>query len=307
MANEVPKAIFGYCYQNKSLDIRYDKDVDEKDKIPGLVEYLNYEYEQLLESKGSFILYDDLSEDVMKPIPVVLSSKCPMDKRYRMNDDWVAKTIIRELQEEHYDEKKKEIIKRILKDRSFQPRISGMYFPNKNQILERDCDDSVPQGPYIELYYRNTFCPNEEDYKAWLSACLAHEYFHFLQDSYFVIDFSKKKLKKQVVESTAEFFSFAYSLYKAEGNTHRHMEKEALGRWAESRSNTWRYRFGSEWPYAFAYCFFYGNNYSPMAYSYFLSDYKDYGCIEKFNTVMELAKSSMQQAYTGLTWNVQFD
>lgn len=298
----VPESISVYFYSEKRLDIRYDKAIDEKDKIPGLVEFLEYEYEQLLESKGSFILDEDLSEDDVKPIPVILSSECPVDKkRYTMSDDWIAKTIVRELQKEYSEdekEEKEEIVKRILKDRSFNTPIAGMYFHNSNQLSERD----IP-GPYIELYYRNTYCPDEEDYKAFLSACLAHEYFHFLQYSCLGIDINKKRLKKQVVESTADFFSLAYCLSKAKDDKHRSIKKEALKKWAEERFTTWRYRFGSGWPYAFAYCFAYGNHYSPMNFSDKLDDYKNYGCIDRFNWVMECSKRSLIRAYDALTEN----
>lgn len=294
---KVPERISGYYCSEKRLDIHYDKTVVEKDKIPGLVGFLEYEYQQLLKGKGSFILYNKLSEKDMKPIPVILSSKCPSGKRYRISDDWIAKTIVRELQKNCSEDEKEDIVKKILKDRSFIPCITGMYFHNSNPLSERD----IMPGPYIELYYRNTFCPKEEDYKAFLSACLAHEYFHFLQYSCLGIDINKKRFKEQVAESTADFFSFAYCLSKVKDNKHTSIEKEALKRWAEKQFNTWRYRFGSGWPYSFAYCFAYGNNYSPMTFSTSLDDYNDYGCIDKFNWVMERSKRSLISAYDALT------
>ena len=305
---KVPDIIRRYYYPKNCLEIRYDKDVDEKDKIPGLVEFLKCEYEQLLESNGRFILSDNLFEIKMQPIPVILSDKPPKDKGYRMSDDWVTKTIVRELQKECSKDKMEEVVKRILKDRSFNPPIIGRYFPNSNQFSERDCDDNIPQGPYIELYYRNSICPAEEYYKACLSACLAHEYFHFIQDSYLGIDLNKTGLKNQaVIESLADFFSFAYCLSKSDGDTHTRIEPKALKEWAKKRSDIWRYRFGSRWPYSFAYCFLYISYDYPMHFSDSLEDYYNYGCIDKFNMVMYYCQRSMREAYDELTDKDNFD
>ena len=57
--------------------------------------------------------------------------------------------------------------------------------------------------------------------------------FHAALDSQFVhLLIIKKKYKKQVIESTADFFSFTYCLSKAEDNEHI-IERDALERWAD--------------------------------------------------------------------------
>lgn len=146
---KVPERIIGYYDSKKHINIRYDKDVDKRDRIPGLVEFLNCEYELLLESKGSFILDDDSSGKDMQPIPIILSSECPKDKKYRMDDDWVAKTIVRELQKCNSEKEHELAIKKVLSTRSFQPPISGMYFHNDNLQSREDCDEFIPKGPYL--------------------------------------------------------------------------------------------------------------------------------------------------------------
>ena len=307
IAGKVPKKVSRYYDSKKNLNIFYDKAVEDKDKIPGLVGFLNCEYEQLLETKGRFILDDVLSEQHMRPIPVILSNKCPKGKRYRASDDWVAKTIVRELQKDYSEDEKEGIVKKILKERSFQPPISGMYFHNGNHASDEKCDEMLPQGPYIELYYRDTFCHDEEDYKAGLSACLAHEYFHFLHDLYAGEEFNKTGWRRErVIESLADYFSFSYCLSKAGKITPSCINPEALKRWAKRRFNCWQFRFGSPWPYAFAYCFFYGYDTDPMEYSDSLNDIRKNGCFEKFNTVLRFSKISMSRAYKELTYNVPY-
>lgn len=307
IAGKVPEKVSRYYSSKKHLNIRYDQAVEDKDKIPGLVEFLNGEYEKLLETKGRFILDDVLSEQHMRPIPVILSSKCPKGKRYRASDDWVAKTIVRELQKDYSEDEKEGIIKKILKERSFQPWVSGRYFHNDTCQSREDYDDAISNGPYIELYYKSTFCSDEEDYKSWLSACLAHEYFHFLHDSYAGKEFNKTGWRRErVVESLADYFSFSYCLSKAGAITSGCINPEALKRWTMRQFNNWQYRFRSPWPYAFAYCFFYGYDTVPMEYSDSLNDIRKNGCFEKFNTVLRLSKISMSRAYRELTCNVPY-
>lgn len=297
-----PNKISGYYTNSKRFDIRYCKDVDKKDQVPGLVEFLSYEYEQLLDTRRRFILDDDLSESGMQPIPVFLSNERPLDKRYRMDDDWVAKEIVKELQKNYSEDEKELVIKTILKKRSFQPLIPGKYC-NNNHSLEGDPEDFGQKGPHIVLYYRNTYRLDEGHYKAELSADLAHEYFHYLHDSYTGETFNKTgRQRNLVVESLADFFAFAYSLNKAEVK----VTSAAFKGNAKDRFDTWKYRFGSSWPYAYAYCFFYGKSLSPMGYSDSLDDIRKNGCIEKFNMVLKYSKISMNRAYKELTWNVPF-
>ena len=303
----LPKRITGYCNSKKHLNIRYDKAVENKHRIPGLVEFLNCEYEQLLESKGSFILDNELSEKDMQPIPVILSSECPKGKKYTMDDDWVARTIVKELQKCNSEKEYELAIKKVLSTRSFQYPISGMYFHNDNLQSREDYDDFIPKGPYIKLYFRNIFCPDEEDYKAWLSANLAHEYFHFLHDSYAGKEFNKTgEQKERVKESLADFFSYTYCLRKVEGSSPSFIDSIALKRYAKRQLDTWQYRFGSKWPYAYAYCFLYGNSFSPVSCSDSLYDLNKSGCIEKFNYVLKRSKISMNRAYKELVWNVPY-
>lgn len=302
----IPKEITG-CYESEQhYRIIYDRDVREKNKISGLVEFLNSQYEQLLRGskRGLWIVDKDLFENDITPIPIILSSEQPK-KRYKKSDDWIAKAIVSELRKNYTDEEKEEIVKRIIGGRSFQDRISGMYCNNINKSSVKDNDDFKPDGPYIILYYRNTICSDEEDYKAWIIATLAHEYFHYLHDSYAGEEFNRRrKYRKQVTESLADFFSFTYALWQSEKPMPCGICRDALYRYAKERFDSWQSRFGSEWPYAFAYCFFYVNDLPPMDYTDSLFYIEKNGCIEKFNDVLKCSKTNMNHAYQELTWNV---
>ena len=303
---QYPEAITRRNDPNKHFIIIYDKAVKKEDQIEGLVDFLQSEYECFLEAQGRFILDEGLLEEKdFKPIPVILSSECPIGKTYRANDDWVARTIVRELRTFYPEEEKEAVIKRVLKDRSFTPWITGMYYHDGSYVIERNDVDCNREGPCIILYYRNTVCQDEEEYKAWIAANLAHEYFHYMHDLYAGDEFSKKGYRRdRVVEALADYFAFTYSLYAAETGLNR-VNVYARENVAKDRYDSWAYRFVKDckWPYAYAYCLFF-DVFIPAEYSNHIKDYWKNGCKLKFNEVLGISKQGMKYAYKRLMLDV---
>ncbi len=303
---QYPEAITSRYDSKRHFVIIYDKAVKKEDQIEGLVDFLQSEYECLLETQGRFILEEGFfKEKDFKPIPVILSSECPVGKTYRANDDWVARTIVREFRNSYSEEEKEEIIKRVLKDRSFTPWITGMYYHDGSSAIKRNDVDCNIESPCIVLYYRNTVCQDEEEYKAWIAANLAHEYFHYLHDLYAGDEFSKKGYRRErVVEALADFFAFTYSLYGADTGLNR-VNGYAREKVAKDRYDSWVYRFVKDckWPYAYAYCLFF-DMFIPVKYSSYIKDYWKNGCKLKFNEVLGISKQGMQYAYKRLMLDV---
>ena len=301
---QYPEAITSRYDSKRHFVIIYDKAVKKEDQIEGLVDFLQSEYECLLETQGRFILDERLLKDKdFKTIPVILSSECPIGKTYRADDDWVAKTIVREFSNGYSEEEKEAIIKRVLKDRSFTPWITGMYYHDGSSFIQRNKVDYNIESPCIVLYYRNTISQDEEEYKAWIAANLAHEYFHYLHDLYAGDEFNKKGYRRdRVVEALADFFAFMYSLHAAETGLNR-VSGYAREKAAKDKYDRWVYRFGTKWPYAYAYCMFF-DMFIPAEYSSFITDYWKNGCKLKFNEVLGISKQGMKYAYKRLMLDV---
>ena len=298
---QYPEAITRRYNSKRHFVIIYDKAVKKEDQIEGLVDFLQNEYECLLETQGRFILEEGFfKEKDFKPIPVILSSECPVSKTYRANEDWVARTIVSEFRSSYSEEEKEAIIKRVLKDRSFKPWITGMYYHDSSSVIKENEVD-CPAGPCIVLYYRNTVCDDEEEYKAWIAASLAHEYFHYLHDLYVRNEFSKKGyMRDRVVEALADFFALMYSLHAAETRLNK-VFGYAREKVARDKYDGWAYRFGKDckWPYAYAYCFFF-DIHIPAEYSNKVSYYENNGIKMKFNEVLGISKRAMKYAYKRL-------
>ena len=301
---QYPEAITSRYDSKKHFVIIYDKAVKKEDQIEGLVDFLQSEYECLLETHGRFILEEGFfKEKDFKPIPVILSSECPVGKTYRADDDWVAKTIVREFRNGYSEEEKEAIIKRVLKDRSFTPWITGMYYHDGSSFVKRNNVDCNIESPCIVLYYRNTISQDEEEYKAWIAANLAHEYFHYLHDLYAGDEFNKNGYRRdRVVEALADFFAFMYSLHAAETGLNS-VNEYAREKAAKDKYDGWVYRFGTQWPYAYAYCLFF-DVFIPAEYSSYIKDYWKNGSKLKFNEVLGISKQGMKYAYKRLMLDV---
>ena len=301
---QYPEAITRRNDPNEHFIIVYDKAVKKEDQIEGLVDFLQSEYECLLKTQGRFILEERFfKEKDFKPIPVILSSECPVGKTYRADDDWVAKTIVREFSNGYSEEEKEAIIKRVLKDRSFTPWITGMYYHDGSSFIQRNKVDYNIESPCIVLYYRNTISQDEEEYKAWIAANLAHEYFHYLHDLYAGDEFNKKGYRRdRVVEALADFFAFMYSLHAAETGLNR-VSGYAREKAAKDKYDRWVYRFGTKWPYAYAYCLFF-DVFIPAEYSSYIKDYWKNGSKLKFNEILGISKQGMKYAYKRLMLDV---
>lgn len=287
---------YKYYYDCK---VFFEDDIEPSIEELSLREYLEKEYDHLLETKGSFILNEDLEWKEERIVPIILSKKQYKDEYYQ-SDDVLAKMIyIRQRVEGPLSRKE---IKKILKNRCITNNRLGTYF---HKGCGLDCkeypfycfldeiDDCAK--PFIEIYYEQTNYKSEEG-RVELSNCLAHEFFHFYHDLSAQREFNKScrgresSNKNEVIESLADFFALVYTISKGEKDYPRRI----YNRWVE--------RFGSNWPYAFAYCYYYNEHGDPVPYSDYISEYcmNINGCKEKFNEVFWTSKQSMKIAHDTL-------
>ena len=104
---------------------------------------------------------------------------------------------------------------------------------------------------------------------------------------------SKEQIAKRVKESLADFFGMLYSLHRAGLKDKKY---------AYSRYESWERCYGTDWPYAYARCYYYNNDLEcPVFYSDDVHEYKYNGCKELFNKVLKISAQSMPNAYKVLT------
>jgi len=297
----VPDRIPDWLESNWGI-IKYDPTVPENERIPGLTGFLGGEYDHIVSSRGHYILDRDLplfrNRDIFPFIPVVLSNELPY-KEYHESDEEIARRIVNS--NGSYDE-----VLNILRNKDWTDRILGEYHHSGcSGNLFPECLDAVDQGfqfedgsrPYITIYYRNTDCPNTEEYMMKLGNCLAHEYFHFLNDVFAQREFAKKSAhRKAVIEALADFYAACYTMY--EHGEYRYCR--AAAKVVEDRYNAWVKKFGTAWPYAYAY-YFYLIGGRELCFNMNLDDYRRFGSIGKFNEVFRASARSMNEAYQILT------
>ena len=79
--------------------------------------------------------------------------------------------------------------------------------------------------------------------------------------------------------------------------------EESREKAAKDKYDGWVYRFGTQWPYAYAYCLFF-DVFIPAEYSNHIKDYWKNGCKLKFNEVLGISKQGMKYAYKRLMLDV---
>ena len=287
----------------------YDKGISESEVEPWLTDFIMNEYRKLIDTRGSFILRDDhLFENDF--IPIIISGEKPT-KRYKISDRERAGKIVSCILHDRGYRSEEEMIsvveEELKKKSSFTENIIGRYFSDGISMIEFDYpDESIP---CIKLYYYNFYYKTEREFKAALSNCLAHEYFHYFHHRLIGENFKKSsglgaKRRNAVIEALADFFCVTYSLYqyKESGNTERQyydLAKKRYDLWAERFDTV---RFEAIWPYAYAYCFFDGCFYGYIFKDDFwdsnnVTDYIINGCRDKFNNVLDDSKINMKEAY----------
>lgn len=259
--------------------IRYDDNVEDIEKVPGLCRYLESEYEMIL----AFVrkLIGDRVCDYNR-IPVVLSKELPTEQ-YLLSSEEKAKMIDFKYRN-GYKPSIKEIEKIIDKD-SITFSVFGRYF---GFGADRNND------PYIVLYYKNFGTDDLELYKAKIAQTLAHEYMHHIHNLIAKDTFNGKgKYTEAVEEAVADFFGVLYSVW-----SHKNDEKIETAR---ETYNTWVDYFGSNWPYANALWFLFdGDNF--LDFSNQFNYYVNNCATNKFTKVVFESKNDMKKAYSVLTF-----
>lgn len=308
--NTLPNMITNSPTSNHEI-VFYDKSVPERNRIKGLIDYLEIEYLEFIrpffqdfiedyyrcEKDSDLIQYENHR---LPLIPVLLSKRKPKGKQYFHGNDYLTRKIEEYIDNTGRTNNNRHVeLKTILDKRSWIDTIFGEYHTNGcPNWIKSGCvfeNESGPYKPYIVLYYTNTNCPNEEDYKVAICNCLAHEYFHFIHHYLAKKTFkTRSKYGTMIKESLADFASVLYTLKQYE--LKQNLE---FYRFAESRYNTWEDRADTDWPYAKALQFYKVNNrIHPFSENY--RDYEHWGSITKAYKVLNASCSSMRCAYNEL-------
>ena len=289
--------------------IRYADNVRDSEMVPGLLQYLEGEYERIwgfayeLGNREKIPYIHELER-----IPVVLSKKIPADKCYQIDYNALARMVKNQIdktgkQKNPISENQIKDILQII-DRfgwlnriEFTDKVIGRYFhsgaPSGFKRRYRFEDGAEP---YIEIYFNNISCDSFDDYRAKVAQCLAHEFFHHIHDRVATVTFqngSPKWESKAVKESLADFFSVMYLLFSYKFQAHKI-------RTAEDRYKAWYNRFNTNWPYACALWYYFvrenWDNFN-QDFDYYLTN----GSLDKFLEVLQESQNSMAAAYDILT------
>lgn len=230
-----PSAIVGTRSSNPPKGVAslvvYENSVQGCDRIPGLCEFVEKEYEKIREFARRMLvnIWQDFSA-----IPVYLSKECP-EKTYYYDREFLL------CQMREYCKKCESIgceppycrIDGVLeKYAPFTHRINGRYF------------DGVK--PHIVLYFKNFDKPHDlsnHHFAAEIAKTLAHEYLHFLH-AYYVSTITRNTIDpfedERLSEAMADFFGVLYSHVRGDNAI------------VEERYTLWKRRNMNVWPYAYA-------------------------------------------------------
>ena len=212
---------------NNTRHVQYEDRIPQERRVPGLTEYLEAHYDDIVRFTADIIGRDDSDK-----ILVILDEERPFQTFPFDAKAWILR------QWDVYQKRGSayEIID-ILRIAETTTPVLGNYYP-KERI--------------IRIHYTNTYRENKREYFAQMEGCLAHEHMHFLHhsllgDQHFCVYTSTAKV---IQESIADFSSYRY-LFTRNNKYARTIAEEKLSGWK-------RY-FGSGYPYAESYWFFHIN------------------------------------------------
>ena len=253
----VKDKIVEYGPDYDTVHVKYENDVSMEERIPGLCELLECEYECVI----GFVreLFGDYFADELQRIPIVLSKK-RVTRRYRRSEKDYYR-IRSELEKKNKKISNEEAEKLWY----FVETVLGMFHPETK--------------PYITLYYKSVDAIWWAEYKAIISQVLAHEYAHFLDYQQCNSDAHIAFKDKRVSEGLADFFGFLYSLKRSE----RGGKYDTVI--AQKRNEKWEEQLHGEWVYAFAW-YFRKVAGLIMPDSNKLDFYKEKECVDKLFSVL---------------------
>ena len=265
-------------------------------QVERFIQILDEEYERLVtKDEPDYLLSGEYFRPTLRTldnIPVIISSETPT-REYTMTDRELAEQIMKDLISYVGDDPIGVVEKRI-KNRKRQEMITGTYHHEgcpEIITIESEAAYEKEGGPYIKIYYNHFELEDEEILRVALSNCLAHEYFHYYHDCFATEEFNKsgrgKKSRERVKEALADYFSVVYTWMLA---------REKYKDYAVDRYHQWERREGSDWPYAYALCFYKVKCKHLGRNDIFHCD--DYiGCRVKFQEVLNLSKKDMVKAF----------
>ena len=211
--------------------VLYENSVPSYDRITGLCEFIEKEYEKIREFARRVLV--DIWQD-FPAVPVYLSKERP-EKTYYYDREFLLRKMREycvKCERESCEPPYCRIDGVLEKYAPFTDRINGRYF------------DGIE--PHIVLYFKNFDKPHNlsnHHFAAEISQTLAHEYWHFLH-AYYVSTITRNTVDpfedERVSEAMADFFCVLYS--------HERSDSAIV----EERYTLWREKDKNIWPYAYA-------------------------------------------------------
>ena len=301
----------------RRLPVFCDSGITWTPQVQRFIQILDEEYERLITAPEPYFL---LSEESFLPalgsldkIPVIISPETPT-REYTMTDRELAEQIIEELfyLKLSRGEAPVDVVEKRIKNRKRKEKLAGTYHHEgcpKLTAIESETVDVVKGGPYIKIYYYHFTQEDEEGLRVALSNCLAHEYFHYYHDCFATEEFNKSgrgnKSRERVKEALADYFSVVYTWLQAKKiykDRPWSIEYKKYEDYVDNKYQQWKKREGSDWPYAYAYCF-----YTVKCGEYIdtpsRAPYTDtrMGCGVLFQEVLTLSREDMVKAFACLT------
>lgn len=278
--------------------VMYEADVDESERIPGLVSFIDHEYGQIEEYIWNLHLVDKEDENGVGRFLLYFRDTCqivlsPRKEVTRYSKPFETKDLLNLLEEESMNGKTEvsiDEVRRILNGDSIRSTRLGSFSACSN--------DS--EGPVIYIYYRVQEGDDPYSYAAGIRNTLAHEMMHLAHWCFAGELWNDDSLSsKRVKEAVADFGGMLYSLNDRYNRWGEPLLTESQ-KVARNRFDSWKKRLNDGlWPYAFAY-YFTVVGAKIMRFSYDAQKYYLFGSTQKLKRIIQLSKTSYDEAFNQL-------
>jgi len=267
-------------YPDSSFMIRYDDDVLQYEKVPGLIPFLDSELRDIRWFTDPLIDVFDFNCEV------ILRKGTPLQPRTKKDPDefleYVKTLLLLQNEKQINADEFQLLVEAELNNSNYSSdRLLGEYSPGR-----------------IIIYYQNFDISDCYYYEAAISNTLAHEYLHAYHDrlckdaerhsGIYTFD-EQTAVANRVREALADMFAFMYT--KEFHNRDVNKLKLARENYARSRYNSWKARLSGGWYYAFALYFLINRKYPQGGISGIGYD------LPKYRDVLGLSARTMPGAY----------